>query len=233
MEVAMRRRVTGVLGAWLALSACGVSHSTGGQDADGSSSPPDATVADGADGGSTGEADAESSAGPDASGGPDASADADTGANADASAAVDAGMDALASPDADAESGADEGDGGSADAGAAAVDAGSDAGDASHVAETDAQIEDAGGSADATCTALTGPSYHCYGGPLCSAPSQYCVYGAVPNACDPTPAACLCVETYNCACILLNTASCDAGHSLDCTMTDAGAVFVTESVCSH
>jgi len=231
----VRRRWAGILGAAFALAACGVANSTGGDDVGHDAAPVDATT-------NAGDVSEEDGGGVGTGVSADSSGGADSGAAGDSGAVADSNADAGVSEDSGANDGATASDVAAVSDGSVPIsDAGGNDGGEPDAAATDGggggQMDgttalDAAGS-DAACSPVTGTSFHCYGGPLCASASQYCAYGAVPNACDAIPSACLCAETAGCACLLANSVPlCDSG-TLVCTETDAGALFVAKSACAH
>jgi hypothetical protein len=80
-------------------------------------------------------------------------------------------------------------------------------------------ITDSGSNPDAMtlpdggkCTPRVGGPFSCGAIPCTDSTTQYCIYGAVPNTCEPLPPACQCEETFTCDCLLANL-SCDGGAS--------------------
>jgi hypothetical protein len=80
-------------------------------------------------------------------------------------------------------------------------------------------VTDSGSNPDAMtlpdggkCTPRVGGSFVCGATPCTDSTTQYCIYGAVPNTCEPLPPACQCEETFTCECLLANL-SCDGGAS--------------------
>jgi hypothetical protein len=247
----MRGSWTGVVGFVLLGSlpvSCGGSSDVGvfggdGGNQDATRSPPadatedspdealtaDATgdTASGSEAGDEGASDASDASPEDAA---DSGADSNSGADAkedaqDATApedAMDSGVDAAvdAATDADASSTEDAHDD------ATGVDSAviSDAGDGA----ADATASDAAGAGEGggTCTPPIGHAFPCGASPCASSATEYCIYGPVPNTCQPLPAACQCAETFNCECLSTHlTCDGDAGFNASCDAhNDAGLV---------
>jgi hypothetical protein len=141
----------------------------------------------------------------------DAGSDATDAPTTDSTTAPDAPVDASdAAPPADADA-------------SDASDATADAADAHPVdaAPDTAPPSDAGDAA--TCTPLPDASLTCNGS-ACSADTQYCLFGSVPNQCLPIPPECQCAETHNCACLLAHATPCDGG-TFGCTDFGGGQLW--------
>jgi hypothetical protein len=54
--------------------------------------------------------------------------------------------------------------------------------------------------------------------------TQYCIFGAVPNTCQPLPPACQCEETFSCACLVANLICDDGGVEGVCSAHDDGGL---------
>ncbi len=158
----------------------------------------------------------------------------DSGQDATAAESVtdsgaDSGADAgLEVADADASSAEDAHDGAAVVDSAAIGDAGGGA--------PDGTASDAAGAADsgATCTPLVPHSFPCAASPCANSATEYCIFGPVPNSCQPLPVACQCQETFNCECLSTHlTCDGDAGFNASCDPHgDAGLVESVDAALS-
>lgn len=94
----------------------------------------------------------------------------------------------------------------------------------------DAAPSDAAFKYDGPCTPRVGTSFVCGAASCTNSTTQYCIYGAVPNTCQPLPPACQCEETFNCACLAANL-DCDGGF-LCSPHSDAGAAELPDAAYS-